>query len=113
MSTIQNFFRIPLLTRQRIRLAYVVALVTDALQIVTGPFGLVGLDQILDVAAMILTTRLLGFHMLLLPTAILEFVPLLGLLPTWTGCVALLISIRKKEQNYSSSTAQLEVRPPR
>ena len=54
-------------------------------------------DQILDVIAMILTTRILGFHPLLLPTFLLEFVPFTDMLPTWTGCVALVVRIRKQQ----------------
>jgi hypothetical protein len=46
---------------------------------------------ILDVIALIATTRLLGFHPLLLPTFILELVPVIDMLPTWTGCVALVV----------------------
>ena len=94
----QKFFAIPELTRKRIWLAFLVAVAVDILQFVLGPFGWIFVDQALDVAAMILTSLLLGFHLVLLPTFVLEFIPLTDLLPTWTGCVALLISIRKKEQ---------------
>ena len=70
---------------------------TDLVQLILGPFGFAFADEVLDVAAMILITRLIGFHPLLLPTFILELVPLADLLPTWTASVALVLSIRKRE----------------
>ena len=47
--------------------------------------------------AMYAISRLVGFHPLLLPTFVLEFVPFTDMLPTWTGCVALVITIRKRQ----------------
>ena len=41
---------------------------------------------------------LIGFHPLLLPTLVLELVPVADLLPTWTGCVALVLALRKRER---------------
>jgi hypothetical protein len=88
-----------ILTRDRIRLAFAVAIATDVLQLVLGPFGWAFADEILDVIAMILTWRLIGFHPLLLPTFIVEFLPLADMLPTWTGCVAIVVAIRKRQQH--------------
>ena len=85
------------LTRSRIRAAYGVAIATDILQFALGPFGWVFVDEILDVIALILTTRLLGFHPLLLPSFVLELVPVVDVLPTWTACVALVVAMRKKQ----------------
>ena len=91
------------LTRSRIRSAYAVAIATDVLQVALGPFGWVGTDEVLDVVAMILTTRLIGFHPLLLPTFALELVPFIDMLPTWTGCVALVVAIKKTQAPPPSS----------
>jgi hypothetical protein len=88
----------PVLTPNRVRLAYSVAVTTDVLQLVLGPLGWAGADEILDVAAMILMWRIIGFHPLLLPTFALEFLPVTDFLPTWTGCVALVVALRKKQQ---------------
>jgi hypothetical protein len=85
-------------TRQRVRLAYAVAVTTDLLQLLLGPFGWAFADELLDVTAMVLTWRLLGFHPLLLPTFALEFLPVADLLPTWTGCVAIVVALRKGQQ---------------
>jgi hypothetical protein len=80
------------------RSAYAVAVATDLLQLVLGPVGWWGVDEALDVLATALTWRLLGFHPLLLPTFVIEFLPLTDVLPTWTGCVALVVALRKRQQ---------------
>jgi hypothetical protein len=96
-----DLFSPPRLTPNRIRLAYGVAVAADALQMILGPLGWVLADQIVDVIAGVVTWRLLGFHPLLLPTFAVEFLPIIDMLPTWTGCVALVISRRKKQQAFS------------
>jgi hypothetical protein len=93
------------LTPSRTRLAYGVAVTTDLLQWIAGPFGWAFADEILDVAAMVLTWRLLGFHPLLLPTFLLELLPVVDVLPTWTGCVALVIALRKREPRLEHEPA--------
>jgi hypothetical protein len=94
----QRVFQQPLLTQTRVRLAYAIAVVADLLQLALGPFGWAFADEILDVSAMILISRAIGFHPLLLPTFALEFLPITDLLPTWTGCAALVVALRKKQQ---------------
>lgn len=88
----------PLLTKSRTRAAYGVAIATDILQFVLGPLGWTGADEVLDVVAAGIEYRLLGFHPLLLPTFLIEFLPVTDMLPTWTGCVALVVSARKARQ---------------
>ena len=80
----QRIFLSSVLTRERVRLAFAVAVATDVLQLALGPFGWAFADELLDVAAMILTWRLIGFHPLLLPT--------------WTGCVVIVVALRKRQQ---------------
>ena len=99
-------FRTPILTRDRIRLAYGVAITADALQILLGPLGWAFADEIIDGIAMFLTWRVIGFHPLLLPTFLIEFLPLVDMLPTWTGCVALVVSLRKKQQTAKSPPSE-------
>jgi len=99
ISKISNrLFRATQLTRTRIILALAVAVVVDGLQFLLNGVGWVGPDQVIDVMAMLLTCWLLGFHWLLLPTFMLEFVPLADELPTWIACVAAVIVLRKREQ---------------
>src|SRR6266508_1539657 len=97
-----NLFRTPTLTRRRIQLAFVVAILSDAVQLGLGPLGWTFFDEIIDVIAMLLTSWLLGFHLLLVPTFLFELIPIVDMLPTWTGCVSLLVSLRKKEQSLNT-----------
>jgi hypothetical protein len=92
------FFPQPVLTRSRVRIAYTVAIAADLLQLGLGPLGWSFADEILDVAAMILIARAIGFHPVFLPTFALEFLPVSDLLPTWTGCVALVVTLRRRQQ---------------
>jgi hypothetical protein len=104
------------LTGSRIKAAYAVAIATDALQFGLGPFGWAFADEILDIIALIATTRLLGFHPLLLPTFILEAVPIIDVLPTWTGCVALVVAMRQKHSPAARDdepTVTIDVKPTR
>ena len=78
--------------------ALAVAVGADSLQLLLGPLGWAFADQAIDAAAMILTMWILGFHLLLLPTFLVELVPLVDDLPTWTACTAAVIALRKREQ---------------
>jgi hypothetical protein len=91
-------FRVPKLTWTRIALALAVAVIADGLQLLLNGFGWVGPDQIIDVIAMVLTSWLIGFHWLLLPTFVINFMPMLDDLPTWTACVIAVSALRKREQ---------------
>jgi hypothetical protein len=85
------------LTPSDIRAAYIAAVAIDAAQFLLGPLGWVGVDEVLDAVALYVISRLVGFHPLLLPTFVLEFVPFTDMLPTWTGCVALVIRVRRRQ----------------
>jgi hypothetical protein len=105
------------LTSSNVRMAYVVAVAVDAAQFLLGPLGWVGFDEVLDAAAMYMISRLVGFHPLLLPTFVLEFVPFTDMLPTWTGCVALVIRVRRRQGLVSDdpldSTPVIDVKAKR
>ena len=94
-------FQPPVLTRHRVRLAYTIAVTTDVVQFLLGPLGWAGADEILDLAAMILMWRVIGFHPLLVPTFVIEFLPFTDMLPTWTGCVAVVVAVRRRHQGAS------------
>ena len=91
-------FAVPELNQRRIWFAMVVAAAVDAVQLSLGPAGMFWVDQILDVIAMILISAAIGFHPLLLPTFVLEFLPVADLLPSWTACTAAVVLLRKKFQ---------------
>jgi hypothetical protein len=78
--------------------AYAVAITVDVIQLALGPVGWLFADEFLDVIATILVWRLIGFHPLLLPTFVLEFLPVADMMPTWTGCVAIVVALRKRQQ---------------
>jgi NAD/NADP transhydrogenase beta subunit len=84
------------LSRARIAMAVTVAVLADLLQIVLLPVAWTATQQVIDVVAMLATTFLLGFHLLLLPTFAVEFIPVVDMLPTWTGCVIAVIALRKR-----------------
>ena len=75
----------------RAKVAWVAAIVADALQIVLLPAMAGGfaspLNNALDVVMAIAMIVLLGWHVAFLPTAIAEIVPVLNIFPTWTAAV--------------------------
>jgi hypothetical protein len=95
-------FRVPKLTWTRIAIALAVAVLADGLQLLLGPVGWAFGDQIVDVVTMLLTSWLIGFHWLLLPTFALELVPIADDLPTWTACVLAVVALRKRGQQKQS-----------
>jgi hypothetical protein len=96
---LQTMFRAPKLTRTRIVLALAVAVTADGLQFCLGPAGWALPDQAIDLLAMLLTARAIGFHLLLLPTFLAELFPVVDMLPTWTACVIAVVALRKRAQN--------------
>jgi hypothetical protein len=93
---LNRLLRVPRLTGWRIVLALAIAVIADGLQFLFGLLPVV--DQGIDVITMVLTSWVIGFHWLLLPTFALEFVPVLDELPTWTACVIAVIALRRREQ---------------
>jgi len=115
---IESVVKIPKLTRSRITVAFAVSVIADALQFpinaatATGILAMPGemADMALDVVVMVITSVLLGFHWALLPSFILEAVPGLDVLPTWTGCVGFVVWRRKQEEaRGGSSQTQVNV----
>lgn len=96
----------PALTRRRILVAFAVAAIADLIQLpivaveATGIFSIPGelADFLVDCVAAMATTWLLGFHWVLLPTLFVEVIPGVDLLPTWTGCVAYVVWVRKRAE---------------
>ena len=98
LEKIPRWLVAPVLTRTRIGIALAVAVATDTIQLALGPLGWFPADDVLDVIAMVLTSAALGFHPLLLPTFVIELVPGVDMLPTWTGCAAAVLMLRRKTQ---------------
>ena len=89
--------------RGRRKLAWIIAVGADALQIAMLPLFAGGLASpvadVLDVGVGIAMIVLLGFHPAFLPTFILEVVPLGNLVPTWTAAVWLVTRGQKPPTN--------------
>jgi len=98
-----RFLEVPPLTVGRIAAAVGIAMAVDAVQLVLGLVGWVVADEILDVMAMVAISWLLGFHLLLLPTFLIELFPVADLLPTWTGCVGLVVARRWRAQRRETA----------
>ena len=73
------------------RMAWLVALTVDGLQIAALPFfaagGVSPADTVLDILAAGILIRLLGFHWAFLPSLLVELMPGFDLFPTWTAAV--------------------------
>ena len=73
------------------RLAWLVAMVADALQIIAFPLFAEGAispaDTVLDLVVAVVLSRLLGWHWAFLPCLAAELVPGVDLLATWTAAV--------------------------
>lgn len=97
IQKLNQLFRPAKVTRGRVIFAIAVAVGADGLQILLQL--LPGAPVVIDIVAMLLTTAALGFHVLLLPTFALEFIPVVDMLPTWTGCVIAVIGLRRADRN--------------
>ncbi len=73
------------------RLAWLVAMAADAVQIVGLPLfvegGISPADSALDLVVAMVLIRLLGWHWAFLPTLAAELIPGMDLFPTWTAAV--------------------------
>ena len=87
------------------RLAWLVAIAADAIQIVGLPFFVEGVlspvDALLDVIVAVVLTRLLGWHWAFLPGIVSELIPGLNLFPTWTAAVFYVTSRRVLQDRAS------------
>ena len=87
------------LTPGRRRMAWMIALAVDALQIAIFPllgFGAASpLMNGIDIVTGILLWRLIGWHLAFLPTFVAELLPFVDLFPTWTLAVAFVMRGKK------------------
>ncbi len=98
LNKLNNFNRPARMSRRRVAFVMSVAVVADALQFWLGPLGWFGTVQVIDVVAMIITTLTIGFHVLLLPTFLIELFPVISAIPTWTGCVVAVLALRGNDK---------------
>jgi len=73
------------------RVAWVVAMAADALQIAVFPLFVEGAvspaDSLLDLLVGVVLVRVLGWHWAFLPSLAAELIPGMDLFPTWTAAV--------------------------
>ena len=86
---LREFF-LSMKTREE-RLAWMVAIGADALQLAVTPLFAEGAlspaDAVLDALVAVVLVRLLGWHWAFLPTLMIEALPGADLFPTWTAAV--------------------------
>jgi hypothetical protein len=86
---IREFLR-SMKTREE-RLAWMVAMAADALQLAVFPLFVEGAlspaDAVLDAVVGVALVRLLGWHWAFLPTLMIEALPGADMFPTWTAAV--------------------------
>lgn len=90
----------------RLRVAMIVAIVADLLQLVFFPLTIEGAlspaDDILDVAVAGILSWLLGWHWEFLPSFLTKLVPGADLVPCWTIAVA---NVYRKNKQLAASMA--------
>lgn len=73
------------------RLAWLIAMAADAIQIIGLPLFVEGAvspaNSVLDLVVGVILVRLLGWHWAFLPTLAAELIPGMDLFPTWTAAV--------------------------
>lgn len=106
-----GLLRTPILTPRRIWLALAVAVTADAVQLLLAAPGWFFFDEAIDLGAMALMCVLLGFHPLFLPTFVAEFIPIVGMLPTWTACTIAVVALRRRQQRTPPSSAPPPINP--
>jgi hypothetical protein len=94
-----------------LRLAWTIAIIADALQIVAFPLfaegGISPADDALDLLVAVLLTRMLGWHWAFLPSLMMEVIPGVALVPTWTAAMFLVT-----RQMTSRTEGEAEILPP-
>jgi hypothetical protein len=91
MSSLDNFIEHFKSLKPEHRLAFIVAIAADVLQIAAFPLFAEGAispaDSALDLIVAVAMIRLLGWHWAFLPSAAAKLIPGADLFPTWTTAV--------------------------
>ena len=97
--------------------AWLVAAAADLIQFVALPFFGEGiyspLNTALDVLVSIVLVKLLGWHLVLLPTLAAELLPVVDLAPTWTLSVGVVAFSRRNAAGTAAPTAAPSATPQR
>jgi hypothetical protein len=79
----------PTLTPRRIWIARAIAIAVDLSQFALLPAELTPLNNAIDLVTAAVMVALVGWHWAFLPTVLVELVPFVDLVPTWTLAVAI------------------------
>ena len=95
------------------RLAWLVAMGADALQIIAFPLfvegGVSPADSALDLLVAFALIRLLGWHWAFLPSLAAELIPGADLFPTWTAAVWF---VTRAQVRAGEKVGEQEILPP-
>jgi hypothetical protein len=117
MGVLEHF---KFLKTPEIRLAWMVALAADAIQMAALPLFAEGAvspaDTVLDLVVGAILVRLLGWHWAFLPTFAVELLPGFDLFPTWTAAVWYVSHQLTAESTETSDpgrkVGEVEILPP-
>src|SRR5690349_24833734 len=105
------------MTARRIWIARGLALTADAVQLGLAPLFLEGglsvFDAVLDVAMAGVLTLLVGWHWAFLPAFVVELVPGIDLVPSWTLAVFLATRRRSEPETPRPGGRIIDVEPVR
>ena len=109
MNSFWSFFKS--IKSPELRLAWAIAIAADAAQILAFPLFAEGalspLDDALDLVVAVMLTRLIGWHWAFLPTLMVEVIPGVDLIPTWTAAMYLVT-----RQLAPKNDGEPEILPP-
>ena len=92
------------------RMAWLVALAADAIQIIALPLfafgGISPADTVVDLIAALTLTKLLGWHWAFLPTLLAELTPGLDVFPTWTAAVIFVLWRQSRDERVEVEAPQ-------
>jgi len=97
----------------RIRVAMILAIIADVLQVVVFPLFVQGAmspaDDVLDLSVAGVLTYLLGWHWEFLPSGLAKLVPGVDLVPLWTLAVA---NVYRKQKRFAVTIEGVSQEPP-
>jgi hypothetical protein len=100
---------------RELRLAWLIAIVADAVQIAGFPLfaegGLSPAETAVDLVTAFVLSRLLGWHWAFLPTFVAELIPAFDLFPTWSAAMGYITWQRAR--SVDPTIIDVEPLPPR
>jgi hypothetical protein len=106
--------KMDIVSKSRIKAAWVVAVSADLLEIVLFPLFAPGclslLNDALDLLTGIILTVLVGWHFAFLPSFAIKVLPIVDIAPTWT--IAIALATRQKRISPQETPTHVYTDPP-